>query len=165
MEYRGYGRSGGTPGQKTIVEDAVAFRELLGDRPEVDVERIAYHGRSIGGGVACALAAQRPPSAMILESTFSSLASMAKRYLLPSPLCRHPFRNDQVLAAFDGPVLLMHGTNDFIIPHHHSEKLHGLCADSTLLLLPGGHNDFPSDPRAYVEAIQGLLGQVQMLPE
>lgn len=157
VEYRGYGRSGGKPSEASIREDGVAFAERLRARPEVDALAIIYHGRSLGGGAACAVARNLPPRAMILESTFESVRAMSRRYLLPGFVCRHPFRNDVVLGEFEGPVLLMHGSHDSLIPPHHSKRLHAIAPDSTLELMSGGHNDFPRDIRAYEEAIDALL--------
>ncbi|MEM6855867.1 MAG: alpha/beta fold hydrolase, partial [Planctomycetota bacterium] len=51
-EYRGYGRSAGRPSQAKIVDDATYFYDRLAARPEVDADRIVFHGRSLGGGVA-----------------------------------------------------------------------------------------------------------------
>src|SRR5688572_30832441 len=58
-EFRGYGRSGGEPSEEGITDDFVAFHDLLAARPDVDPSRIVFHGRSLGGGVVCALAARR----------------------------------------------------------------------------------------------------------
>ena len=77
IEYRGYGRADGIPSESGILKDSLEFHRQLLERDDVDPSKIIYHGRSLGGGVAAALAAERPPKAMILQSTFSSMASMA----------------------------------------------------------------------------------------
>jgi len=116
IEYRGYGRVAGVPSQEAIVADARMFRDWLANRPEVDERRIIYRGRSLGGAVAAALAEHRPPAALILECTFTSLGAMAARYLLPGFLVEHPFRTEQVLARLDVPVLIFHGRYDAVVP-------------------------------------------------
>lgn len=147
-EYRGYGRSTGVPGERAIAEDALALIAMAVERGGIDEDRIVYHGRSIGGGVACAVAARTErfrPAAMVLESTFVSVARMTRRYGVPSFLVKHPFRNDRALAAFEGPVLLMHGSDDRIVPAWHSRRLHEIARRSTLVEVEAGHNNFPPD--------------------
>jgi len=165
LEYRGYGKSDGTPGEARIVRDAVVLRDHLASHPLVDADRMIYHGRSIGGGVAAQLAARRPPAAMVLDSTFTSVPAVARRFLVPPFLIRHQFRTDRVLADARWPVLLSHGTNDTIIPHRHSEQLHATAPDSTLFLYEGdGHNDMPRATALYRERLHGFLDEHRLLP-
>jgi hypothetical protein len=156
-EYRGYGRSGGSPSQAAIVADMQQFHDRLVRQPAVDPTRVVFHGRSLGGGVVAALAATHTPAAMILESTFTSAAAIWTRMLLPPFLCRHPFRSDAVLADYRGPVLLLHGTQDEVIPVRHGRRLHEVIPQSTYVEWPAGHNDFPPDPAAYWSAIESFL--------
>src|SRR5579859_2501538 len=85
-EYRGYGRSEGTPSEAAITEDFVGFYDLLVRRGDVDPSRIVLHGRSLGGGAVCALARHRPAAALVLESTFTSVPDVARRWLVPGAL-------------------------------------------------------------------------------
>lgn len=157
-EYRGYGRAGGAPSQAAITDDLVRFVEMLAARPEIDRTRIIYHGRSLGGGVAAALTAVRPPAALVLESTFTSVASFAGRYWVPEFLCRHPFHNDDVVAQFKGPILIFHGARDDIVPVEHGRRLHALAPGSTYVEEPdGNHVDFPPDTERYLKHIREFL--------
>lgn len=160
VEYRGYGRSDGSPGQGAIVDDTAKALELVLERPEVDRARLIYHGRSIGGGVMCALAERIEPSAMILESSFTSAAGMATRFGVPGFLLKSPFRNDRVVKGFAGPILLLHGTGDEIIPVAHSRRLKAMAKDATLIEQDAGHNDYPRDAARMWEDIEGWLGEV-----
>jgi len=160
IEYRGYGRAYGVDGgptQKGIVADSVQLIDLATARADIDGDRMVYYGRSLGGGVACAVAAERPPSAIILQSTFRSMTAMAGRYLVPSFLVRHPFRSEKFLAGFGGPVLLFHGTRDDIVPCSHSESLQTTCPHARLVTQACGHNDFPADFDAYEREIKAFL--------
>jgi len=158
VEYRGYGRSDGSPGQRAIVDDTAKALELVLQRAEVDRARLIYHGRSIGGGVVCALAERIEPSAMILESTFTSAAGMATRFGVPGFLLNSPFRNDRVVKGFAGPILLLHGTADEIIPVSHARKLKAMAKSATLIEQDAGHNDYPRDAAKMWEDIEGWLG-------
>ena len=144
-EYRGYGRSAGTPSERGIVEDAVWFFDQAIERPEIDAGRIVIHGRSLGGGVAAGLADQRRPSALVLESTFTSAAAMARTYFAPGFLVKNPFHVDDVLRTLDVPTLVMHGSRDDIIPVAHGRMLKTLGDHVTYIEFDCRHNDFPGD--------------------
>lgn len=157
-EYRGYGGASGKPSQRALVRDALAFIDALADFPELDRDRIVYHGRSVGGGVAAQVAAIRSPRALILESTFTGVAPFAWRMGVPPLLVRNPFNTGEVLPGLACPILILHGADDDIVPPSHADRLAALSPRATLVKLPGGHNDFPGDPRAYWKAIERHLG-------
>ncbi|HSW45492.1 MAG TPA: alpha/beta hydrolase [Phycisphaerae bacterium] len=143
-EYRGYGVAPGKPTQKGILEDNVRFYDWLVTLPQVDRRRIVFHGRSLGGGVACDLATKRMPAAVVLESTFTSVAGMAGDYLVPAFLCKHPFRNDRVLRDTTFPVLIGHGSRDRLIPVSHAHALRDLPGRGVVYIeYDCDHNDFP----------------------
>ncbi len=142
-EFRGYGRSEGEPSEKGIVSDAAAMTRIAMARPEVDKNKLILLGRSLGGGVACGVGEQVPPGAMILECTFTSLASMADGYHVPRWLVRHPFLNDEALRIIKSPVLIAHGTHDRVIPFAHAEAMKKLRPDAELIALDCDHNDLP----------------------
>lgn len=142
-EYRGYGRSAGHPTERVIIDDAAWFVEQALARPDLDPARVVYHGRSLGGGVVGGLAARRPPRALVLQSTFTSVAVMARGYLAPSFLVRNPFHTDRVLPGLDCPVLVFHGSRDQLIPPGHGRQLARLARRAALVEYPAGHNDFP----------------------
>lgn len=145
VEYRGYGRSEGDPSAEKIGEDMIRFREALAERPEVDSDELVYHGRSLGGGAVCALAEQHPPAAMILQSTFTSIADLAwHHYAAPKALLRDEFDNRSFLKQTDVPVLITHGARDEVVPVDHGRQLHEVASGSEYVEIEGcGHNDCP----------------------
>lgn len=142
-EYRGYGRTGGKPSQRAIREDAMRFIEMMMARKDVDTSRVFLHGRSLGGGVACDIARTFTPKAMILESTFLSVARQSWRYGVPPLLVRNPFRNDEALASYTGPLLIFHGTHDEILSVEEGRELHKRMPGSRYVEYDSMHNDFP----------------------
>jgi pimeloyl-ACP methyl ester carboxylesterase len=108
-------------------------------------ERIVGWGRSLGGGAVCALALERPLAALVLESTFVSVVSMAERMGLPAVLSRllvrDRFDNLAVLRSFAGPVLLLHGARDEVIPPAEAQTLRDGLPGADFHWLPCGHND------------------------
>lgn len=162
-EYRGYGRSPGWPSQDAITEDYVKFYDLLAARPEVDRSRIAFFGRSLGGGAVCSLALRRRPRAMILMSTFSSVTRMARRYLVPSFLVRDPFDNLTAVSQLNIPLLIVHGRDDSLVPHEHGQQLHAAAPQSKLVTVEAGHNDCPPSWSAFWDEAQRFLKQAKIL--
>lgn len=158
VEYPGYGRSTGTPTEAGIREAMVGAYDILGSQPGVDGRRIVGYGQSLGGGAVCALARDRRLAAMVLQSTFSSLRPFAHRFFMPEFLLADVFDNAEVVRSFDGPLLLVHGRHDELIPPAEAEALQRLAADGQLQLYECGHgcwnqDDLPlyKDMRAFLE--------------
>jgi pimeloyl-ACP methyl ester carboxylesterase len=130
-EFPGYGRSGGTPSEQSIRAAMVAFYDRLVADPRVDRSRIVGFGESLGGGAIGVLAKERPLRALILMSTFTSLDVFAAGYGAPTWLMRDHFDTLSTVRQFKGPVLVIHGTHDTLIPWQQGQRLaqaspHGL---------------------------------------
>lgn len=162
LEYRGYGRSEGSPSEAGLVADLAAAYDDLVLRPEVDAERIVLHGRSVGSGVVCGLSRVRPARAIVLESPFRSLRAMLALYGLFGPVVRDPMENLEAARAFSGPLLVMHGVRDEIIPVEHGEAVAAAAPEGTFLGFDCGHNDLPIGGSLYWEALGGLLERAGM---
>ena len=141
VEYPGYGRSGGRPSRDSITAAVIAAYDFASGRPDFDARRIVAYGRSLGGAAACELAAERPVAALILESTFTSMADLLPR-IVPRSLVLDPFDSLAVIAAGAPPALVLHGVRDRVIPFSHGETL-ARAAGTEPIPLPCGHNDCP----------------------
>lgn len=157
VEFPGYGRSQGRPSQDSITAAFVAAYDRIIDLPQVDPERVILMGRSIGGGAVCQLAARRPAAALILMSTFVSARAFAPKYLVPGFLVRDPFDNRAVLQAYQGPVLIIHGQYDEIIPFSHGKRLQQTARQARLIAYRCGHNDCPPRWDVFWHDIEGFL--------
>jgi hypothetical protein len=158
-EYRGYGRCTGTPGQAAITQDLLAFHAKLIARPEIDPTRLIYHGESLGTGYACVLADLHPPRAIILNSPFRSMTSMAAKFFLPGFLVTSPLRSDLALAKDPAPVLIFHGKHDNVVPFTQGLALSKIAPRCEFVELDCGHNDLPPPPgwTAYESRIKSFL--------
>lgn len=143
VEYPGYGRSAGSPSEKSITEAFLAAYDTITARDDVDHSQVILFGRSLGGGAVCALSKYRPIKALILMSTFTSVRSMAKKYLVPSFLVRDPFDNQSAVEKFKGQILVIHGKYDTIIPYSHGSSLFKSARDAEFITYEAGHNDCP----------------------
>jgi len=164
VEYRGYGRSAGAPSQEAIAEDFLRFHDRLAARPEVDTSRLIYVGRSLGGGAVCDLARTHPPAAMILMSTFTSVADMARRhFFFPRFLVLDPFDNEGALRGLDVPVLLVHGRHDSLIDVENAHRNARAARRSELILYDADHNDCPPSWPAFFADAHAFLERAGIL--
>jgi fermentation-respiration switch protein FrsA (DUF1100 family) len=163
VNYRGYGASAGSPGEKAIVADALALYDWAARRPDVDPDRIAVHGRSLGSGVAVQVAAARPVRCVVLTSPFSSALDVARSaypWLPVALLLRHPFDSMAHAPKLKVPALVLVGEADTLVPPEHSERLAKAWGGTVeRSRFPGmGHNDVSMHP-GYNSAIQAFLGR------
>jgi pimeloyl-ACP methyl ester carboxylesterase len=126
LDYRGYGLSEGSPSQKALIADALALHDHAVTLPGAEGRRVYAFGRSLGSGVAVALAAERPLKGIILSTPYDSLLAVAKRHygFLPvSWLLKHPFDSIALAPRLDVPLLCLIAGRDDVIPPEHAERL------------------------------------------
>jgi fermentation-respiration switch protein FrsA (DUF1100 family) len=147
FDYRGYGRSQGEPSEQGIYNDARGALEWLAKRG-YNRDDIIYFGRSIGAAVALQLAIEKPPNGLILESPFTSVAGMGKKhypilYRLLGWLLKDRYDNEEKMSQLKAPLLLIHGTEDSIVPVNMGQTLFSLAAQPKQIYLINGadHND------------------------
>jgi len=141
VEFPGYGFSDGKPARSTIREAFTEAFDRVAARPDVIRDRIVSYGRSMGGGASADLARDRPVAALVLQSTFSSTPSVARSMLVPGFLVRDRFDNVAAIRDFDGPVLLMHGPTDDVLPFEHAERLAAARDGLEITRIDCAHND------------------------
>lgn len=163
-EYRGYGRSAGDPSEAAIGDDFVAFHDRLVVRPDVDPQRIVLHGRSLGGGAVLHLAHRRPPAAVILMSTFTSVDDVASGWMIPRSLIADHFDNLSVVRRLECPILVLHGRRDRVVPCSHGRALAAANPRARFVEVDAEHNDCPPDWPAFWREIGAFLEEARILP-
>eukprot|EP01060_Flectonema_neradi_P007103 TRINITY_DN1491_c4_g1_i1.p1 TRINITY_DN1491_c4_g1~~TRINITY_DN1491_c4_g1_i1.p1 ORF type:complete len:307 (+),score=47.30 TRINITY_DN1491_c4_g1_i1:80-1000(+) len=152
-EYRGYGKSVGTPVEHDLIHDMKAHIDLAASSfPRFDKNRLIYYGISVGGGIACSLSASVPPQALILQSTFYSIPRIATDFLIPEFLSHILLYNiydnsnnlKKLAEKTSVPILLGHGTEDTIVPFEHAQLL-SQEQNVAIFERECGHNDFTFD--------------------
>jgi len=161
FDYRGYGRSWGTPTEEGTYGDAEAAYAWLTEEKKVPPERIVAHGESLGGAVAMELALRRRVAGLILESAFTSVVEMAKRIFPFLPVRRMvSFRYDNLSKVGKAacPVLVMHSPQDDIVPFAMGRHLYEAAPrPKTFVELRGSHNDGFLESPTYEPAIAKFL--------
>jgi len=164
VEYPGYGRSTGSPSEASIrtAMDA-AYDRIISDR-RVDRERIFGFGQSLGGGAICLLARDRPLRALILQSTFPSLDIFAAGYWAPSFLLRDHFNSIKTVAAFPGPILVIHGREDRLIPWQEGQRLAAASKHARFRLYECGHGCWDPQQLPFWRDAEPFLQEAGILP-
>lgn len=171
VEYRGYGKSEGSPSERGMEQDAVAALEYLLSREDIDRERLIVHGRSLGGAVALKLAAVpacgRALFAVVLENTFTSIPGMAVRLVfilqyLPHWCYKNKFESIRLIPAVETATLFLSGSADQLVPKQMMSQLYQ--ASGSLLkrferFENGTHNETWQCP-GYCEAINRFINEV-----
>lgn len=162
IDYRGYGQSTGTTSEQGTYLDARAAWDYLMESRGVPADRIVIFGRSLGGAIGAWLGARTTPAAVIIESSFSSGADMAKRLypFLPANLVtrlRYPVV--EYAGQFTSPALVIHSRHDEIIPFEMGQAIYAAIEKPKKLLeIRGDHNNgFIISQADYVAALREFI--------
>jgi uncharacterized protein len=159
VAYRGYGASGGRPGERALTADALAVLDHVAARhPDAPVDVV---GRSLGSGVAVQVAARRPVGRLVLVTPFDSLVATAGDLFprLPMRWLVHDHWDSAAVAhRLRAPVLVVRAGRDALVrPARTDRLLEALPADTRVVALPAAdHADLVEDP-AYWRAITEFL--------
>jgi uncharacterized protein len=170
FDYRGYGGNPGRPSEDGLAADARAAQAWLAARPEVDPGRIALFGESLGAAVALRLAVERPPTALILRSPFTSLTDVGRQHYPWLPvkwLLTDRYGSAARVAQLSVPLLVIAGERDQIVPAALSRRLYDAASvPKRFVLVPGAdHNDAALlDGAQMVDEILRFLAQTAVLP-
>ncbi len=168
FDYRGYGKSEGKPDEQGTYLDAKAAWKYLREKRGVNEKNIILFGRSIGGTIAAWLAGEEKPSALILESTFTSVGELGREfypYLPVKLLSRYHYNAAEYVNKVNCPVLVVHSPDDEIVPYSHGLRLYEEANQpKEFLQIHGSHNEgFILSAQKYKEGLDAFIGKY--LPE
>ena len=130
FDYRGYGKSAGSPTEKGVLEDSHAAMDWLCKRFEIKPADVIVDGFSIGGAVATDVATSLGCRGLILQRTFSSMPDVAASKFPFVPvrfMMQNRFESAKKIAAYHGPLLQSHGEQDQVVPIRFGRRLHEAC--------------------------------------
>ncbi len=161
VNYRGYGQSEGTPGEKELVADSIAIFDLFCAEKNISPATVFLMGRSLGSGVAIQVAAARPAVAgIILVTPFESIEAVARAqypWLPVKGILRHPFRAIDYAPKIQMPALMLLAEFDEVIPVQSGRRLgEALSCPKEFITLPTGHNDINEHP-GYFKAVNRFI--------
>jgi len=175
LEYRGFGRSEGTPSEEGLYLDAQAAVDYLVSRGDIDPHKLVVFGRSLGGAVAINLASQINYSqnlrAVLLENTFTSIPEVAQAFVnckllrfLPNFMFKNKFISKSKIKNIEVPTLFISGLADRLIPPRMMQELYSLSKGrmkGMVTFESGTHND-TWQCSLYYTALNSFLTKVFM---
>jgi uncharacterized protein len=166
VDYRGYGRSEGTPNEQGTYFDALAAYEYLTKEHKIDPRTIVVYGESLGSAVAVDLASKVPVGGVVVEEAFTSIADVGQKMFPFLPvrwLVRNKYDTLNKIGHINTPLLILHSRDDEYFSLRHAERLLAAAHEpKQLVVLRGGHNDaFLASEQIYREALkQFFAGRV-----
>jgi fermentation-respiration switch protein FrsA (DUF1100 family) len=169
VDYRGYGRSEGSPSEGGLYRDARAAWADITGALGIPPGRVIVVGRSLGGGPATQLALEVAPAGLVLETPMTSIPAMARvvyPWLPVSLLARTKFDNLAKIGSVRSPVMVVQAEQDDVIPPWMSRRLFDAAPEpKQWVSLAGGHNDFDEVSRQrYEDAWRTFLGSLSGAP-
>jgi hypothetical protein len=167
FDYRGYGRSGGRISEAGLYTDTEAAYRVAHNYANRHKLKLIIFGRSLGGVAAVHVASANTCSGVILESTFTNLAAMARTHFplpLVDGLLKNRFNSLGKIPDVTAPLLFFHGDNDEIVPYRYGLELYEAAPEpKEFVTLEGaGHNDtYVMGGEAYFQKLRSF---VQNLP-
>lgn len=165
-DYRGYGRSEGTPTVSGVIEDGCSAFDHLVNEKKIPANEIVLYGESLGVAISCQISARRKAQGMILQSGFASLPRIGREHmplmhLYPSILFPQPLLdNISVLKKEHPPLLIVHGHKDAVVPFLHGQELYKAASGKKFLVeFPDcEHSDIPTNAsEKFVTAMTDFL--------
>lgn len=164
FDYRGYGHSQGRPHEAGCIADGMAAQSWLAKRLAVQPNEIVLMGRSLGGGVAVAVAAEQGAQALVLENTFPCAADVAAHHFRWLPvrwLMDNCYNSIARIRRYQGPLFQIHGGADTLIPPEFGRRLFDASpgARKEFIVFPGrAHND--PWPASYYARLREFLDRI-----
>jgi fermentation-respiration switch protein FrsA (DUF1100 family) len=163
MNYRGYGGSTGVPSEAALIADAQATFDIIRRKHE----KVAVMGRSLGSGIAVALAATRDVEKVVLITPYDSVVSVASKHYPWAPvrwLMKDDYDSVKRMAAVRVPVLAVIAEHDEVIPRSHSEALVAAIPHKwrhAKVIRGATHNDLGNE-HSYLFMVRAFLSKNRM---
>jgi fermentation-respiration switch protein FrsA (DUF1100 family) len=162
FDYREYGRSQGRISREGTFKDAAAAYRYVTETREIAAQDIALFGRSLGTALATDLAIRVSCRSLILESAFTNSSEMA-RMLAPFLFDwrpKVPYDNLGKIDKITVPVLIIHGSDDEIIPVDMGRRVFAAANDpKELYIIPGAHHNdtYLVGGRTYFDRLKAFI--------
>ena len=163
VDYPGYGKSEGSIlSESSLHDSAEALWAKAEERFPKNAKRVIF-GRSIGSGVALKLSTEKSADAVILETPYVNLSELA-RFVMPMVplfLLRFRFPSDEWILKTKAPILVLHGTEDEVIPFAQGQRLAAMKPGSHFVAIDGGHHNDLAAYEEFWEALRQFLSELK----
>lgn len=164
FDYRGYGKSEGSPMEKGTYLDAESAWEYLVNVKKVHPGKIILFGRSLGSAVAAELALRHKAAGVIIESGFESIPALGAKfypYLPVRLISRFKYETINKIDKIDMPKLFIHSLQDEIIPYEHGIALFKRAREpKEFLQITGSHNEgFLMSGKIYTDGLNRFIAK------
>ena len=129
IAWRGFSGNKGKPNEMGLYEDARSAVRWLNMKGIQDKNIILY-GESLGTAIAVEIAQNKKYAGVILESPFTSMVNMGKKYYPFFPvsfLLKDKFESNKKINKISVPILIIHGKVDKIVPYKMGQKMYELA--------------------------------------
>ena len=167
-DYRGYGRSGGQPTLRTVLQDAHKIYGQIKKQGKLQ-EKVCVMGRSLGSAPAIELCSNYPEiDGCVIESGYADPIPLVERRGIrintTTPEENALFNNSEKIRNVTCPLLIMHGQDDTLIYPHEAElnfDRAGSKSKSLQILEGVGHNDIlMASDNGYFKCLQQFFDRV-----
>ena len=174
VDYRGYGKSEGSPDEKGVYSDVRAFINYLEQKLDIKSEDIVIWGHSLGAAIAIDTAASIKFKGVIVEGGFTSIEDMRnfrvtkddkrnpisnflRDFVYNSMEVTQKFNSKEKINLIKSPTFILHSKKDTVIPYEMSVGLSRLKPDAKIFISEnGGHSEVGWQNNKILEFIKNL---------
>jgi fermentation-respiration switch protein FrsA (DUF1100 family) len=162
IDYRGYGRSEGSPSEQGLYADARGAWDYLTNERRISPANIIIFGDSLGGAVAIDLAEKIDAAGLIVQSSFTSIKDMATEVMpfVPGFILRTKMNSLAKIPRVRCPKLFIHSPADEMVPYRLGRQLYDAAPAPKQFYEVQGASHNETDiigGRAYFEAIGNFV--------
>lgn len=156
IDYRGYGKSSGVPGETALYDDANFIWHWAKEKS--DQEMVIY-GRSLGSAIATHLATEVQPDLLLLETPFDELMGASiLRYVYAIIPLHTRFATKEFLGKVRCKTVIFQGTDDWVVSLKSAERLKPLLKEiDEFVIIPGGAHNNLSEFTLYHTKLAAVL--------
>ena len=159
ISWRGFSGNNGKPTEKGLYQDAKKAVEWLQNKG-ISKKDIILYGESLGTGIAVELASKDNFSGVILESPYTSMVDMGKRFypFIPvSLLQRDRYNSIKKIKKINSPILVLHGKADTLVPYYMGKKIYDNANEPKYSYFPTFDNHMMAYDQDMINALKSFL--------
>ena len=162
ISWRGFSGNNGKPTEQGLYKDAenaVAWLVAKG----INKKDIILYGESLGTGIAIELATKDQYSGVILESPYTSMIDMGKRFypFLPiSILQKDKYNSLKKLNMIKSPILVLHGKADTLVPFYMGKKIYDAANEPKYYYFPDIDNHMMTYDQNMMKTLSNFVDEI-----